>query len=37
MIVWITVRQLVAKFVFSVGNLLFSQVPALQPDTDKQW
>jgi len=29
--------QQVAKFVFNVSNLLFSQVSALQRDTDKQW
>jgi len=29
--------QLIAKFAFSVSNLLFSQVSTLQTDTDKQW
>jgi len=29
--------QQVAKFVSNVSNLLFSQVPTLQADTDKQW
>jgi len=29
--------QQVAKFVFNVSNLLFSQVSMLQKDTDKQW
>jgi len=29
--------QQVAKFVFNVSNLLFSQVSTLQTDTDKQW
>jgi len=29
--------QQVAKFVFNVSNLLFSQESLLQTDTDKQW
>jgi len=29
--------QQVAKLVFNVSNLLFSQVSALQTDADKQW
>jgi len=29
--------QQVAKFVFNVSNLLFSQVSTLQADTDQQW
>ena len=29
--------QQVVMFAFNVNNLLFSQVPAKQADTDKQW
>jgi len=29
--------QQVAKVVFNVSNLLFSQVSTLQTDTEKQW
>jgi len=29
--------QQVAKFAFNVSNLLFSRVPTLQIDIDKQW
>ena len=29
--------QKVAKIIFTVSNLLFSHVPMLQTDIDKQW
>jgi len=29
--------QQVAKLIFNVSHVLFSQVPTLQTETDKQW